>query len=198
MEDFVPFDRTDIEASIPALFDRQVRVGPARIAVSDGHNRYTYAELDRWSNRIAQGLLRLRGDGEEPVTLLFRQSAAAVAATLGTLKAGKIYVPLDPNESESELRQVVSDCRPSLIVSDAPHGALANSVIGRSGEVLDITNLTATDADEDPGLDIGPERLCYIFYTSGTTGPRKGVFDNHRNVLHNVMRYTNSLQIGPA
>jgi acyl-coenzyme A synthetase/AMP-(fatty) acid ligase/thioesterase domain-containing protein/acyl carrier protein len=39
--------------------------------------------------------------------------------------------------------------------------------------------------------------LAYIYYTSGTTGRPKGVVDTHRNVLHNVMRYTNGLYLCP-
>jgi thioesterase domain-containing protein/acyl carrier protein len=46
-----------------------------------------------------------------------------------------------------------------------------------------------------PKVAVGPDSLAYIFYTSGSTGKPKGVFDNHRNVLHNVLRYTNTLHI---
>ncbi len=52
--------------------------------------------------------------------------------------------------------------------------------------------------DVEPPLDIGPDSLAYIFFTSGSTGAPKGVYDNHRNVLHNVLRYTNALEISPA
>ncbi len=55
------------------------------------------------------------------------------------------------------------------------------------------------DADTSSLLpEIDPDALAYVFYTTGSTGRPKGVADSHRNVLHNVMRYTNSLTIGPA
>ena len=47
-------------------------------------------------------------------------------------------------------------------------------------------------------LDLAPDRLAYIYYTSGSTGRPKGVADCHRNVLHNILRYTDSLRIGCA
>ena len=47
-----------------------------------------------------------------------------------------------------------------------------------------------------PRLDLAPDRLAYIYYTSGSTGRPKGVADCHRNVLHNILRYTDSLMIG--
>jgi thioesterase domain-containing protein/acyl carrier protein len=49
-----------------------------------------------------------------------------------------------------------------------------------------------------PDVTVGPDDLAYIYYTSGSTGPPKGVFDAHRNVVHNVMRYTRNLHITPA
>ena len=49
----------------------------------------------------------------------------------------------------------------------------------------------------DPALSIAPDAGAYVYYTSGSTGRAKGVLDSHRNVLHNVMRYTNTLLIGP-
>jgi long-subunit acyl-CoA synthetase (AMP-forming) len=50
-------------------------------------------------------------------------------------------------------------------------------------------------SEQNPGLAISPDTPVYIFYTSGSTGTPKGVVDTHRNVLHNIMRYTNSLHI---
>ena len=55
---------------------------------------------------------------------------------------------------------------------------------------------TPVDSPADaPALAIGPDTGAYIFYTSGSTGRPKGVLDTHRNVLHNVMRYTNTLHL---
>ena len=198
VDDILPFDKADIETSIPEMFERQVTAGPGRIAVATRQQSLSYDDLDRWSNRIAHAVLRALGDMEEPVALLLRQSAEAVATTLGTLKAGKIYVPLEPGQSERELQSVIADCEPRLIVTDARHVPLAKRLIGAQGLCLDIGEVTESGTDDNPGLQLLPDRVCYIFYTSGTTGPPKGVFDNHRNVLHNIMRYTNTLGIGAA
>ena len=51
---------------------------------------------------------------------------------------------------------------------------------------------------EDPGIETTPDALAYVFFTSGSTGRPKGVYDTHRNVLHNILRYTNTLQIAPT
>ena len=61
--------------------------------------------------------------------------------------------------------------------------------------MLDIDDIMASPPRPGPGLDVPPERPAYIYYTSGSTGRPKGVVDSHRNVLHNIMRYTNNLSI---
>ena len=55
-----------------------------------------------------------------------------------------------------------------------------------------------TGHGHDPGIRASPEDVAYVFFTSGSTGRPKGVYDSHRNVLHNVLRYTNTLRISPA
>ena len=55
-----------------------------------------------------------------------------------------------------------------------------------------------TEHGRNPGIKSSPEDVAYVFFTSGSTGKPKGVYDSHRNVLHNVLRYTNTLRISPA
>src|SRR6185436_13854730 len=93
---FVPFPRTALEQSIGARFEAQARRGPDRLAVKHGATAWTYAQLDAAANRVARAILAARGPGAEPVGLVLEQGAWLVAAILGALKAGKIYVPLDP------------------------------------------------------------------------------------------------------
>jgi len=198
VDEFIHFETADVETSIPEMFERQVRAGTGRTAVASGQQLLTYDALNRRSNRIGHGVLNALGDGQEPVALLFRQGVAAVVATIGALKAGKIYVPLDPVQSERELHRIIADCAPRLIVADAAFQALAGRLIGADGLCRDIDGLSDGQAADNPALALSPDRLCYIFYTSGTTGQSKGVYDNHRNVLHNVMRYTNTLGISAS
>lgn len=192
----VRFDRSNCEMSIPDLFERQVRACPRRIAVGCEQQSLSYDDLNRASNRIAHAILRCRGDRNEPIALLFRQGPTAVSATIGSLKAGKIYVPLEPNQPVHELQKIIAHCKPSLILCERGTEPLARSLIVDANRHLNVETTTAGESDIDLGLNLLPDRICYIFYTSGTTGPPKGVFDNHRNVLHNIMRYTNSLGIG--
>lgn len=193
---FVPFARSALEGSIPEIFEQRVRKAPDDIALMGESGAISYGELDRLSNRIAQAVLCRCGEDEDPVALLLRQGSEAVTTVLGLLKAGKIYVPLEPSHPAPELRSVIAHCQPRLIIGHGETMALARESTYSRERCLDYATFVSEGSEEHPRLRLSPDRFCYIFYTSGSTGPPKGVVDKHRNVLHNVMRYTNSLEIG--
>jgi amino acid adenylation domain-containing protein len=194
--DFRRFERGEIEQSLPARFEAQVARFPDRLAVRAGGEELSYGELNARANRIARAIRERRGDAEEPAALLVSQGAGLIAAILGALKAGKLYVPLDPSHPRPRIREVLDEAGAALLVADAANRILATELVSGARGVLDIDAIDPASRSDDLALPVSPDRGAYIFYTSGSTGRPKGVVDTHRNVLHNVMRYTNSLAIG--
>lgn len=192
---FRPFLKSEIEQSIPARFEQQVRRFPDRAAVWTKHQALSYRTLDRTANRVGNAIRERSLSPGEPVALLFDQGVPSTIAILGALKAGGVYVPLDGTAPHKQLEAQLGDADASLILHDASHAALARSLSARSRRTLHIGELGGRISDKRPEVQLGPDSLAYIFYTSGSTGRPKGVVDNHRNVLHNVLRYTNSLKI---
>ncbi|MDQ3563929.1 MAG: non-ribosomal peptide synthetase [Pseudomonadota bacterium] len=186
---FVEFATCKTEQSVATRFERQVEMHGDRLAIKTQKGEINYGDLNRAANQIAHAILTRLGDREEPVALLLEHGTLTVAAILGALKAGKIYVPLDPSFPLARNADIVKDAAPKLIIADHEHFALASSLAGDGAAIINIDALdTATD---NPGLKLAPDRLAYILYTSGSTGQPKGVVQNHRNVLNVVMRYTN-------
>ena len=194
---FEPFPRAALEGSLTARFTRQVTRDPHRLAVKMGAVALSYGALDRSANRVAHAICDRIGGGNEPVVLLLPQSLDQVVAVLGALKAGKIYVPLDPAHPPARLGEAVADAGARLVVTSTRFAGLARAV-APSAAAVEVDALR-DGADglpaEAPAVAIGPDAGAYIFYTSGSTGRPKGVLDTHRNVLHNVMRYTNTLHL---
>jgi amino acid adenylation domain-containing protein len=192
---FVRFDRDAIEQSIGHRFEEQAAARPAALAVKMGETAWSYATLDQAANRVARALVTASGPAAQPVALIIGQSPALVAAIVGVLKAGKFYVPLETTYAATHVAAIVNEAQPSLILADRAGAPLAMAVMPgaavlRIDEILE-TNGPAGSLD----VQVGPDAYAYVYYTSGTTGRPKGVVDTHRNVLHNVMRYTNSLGI---
>src|SRR5690348_11169385 len=96
-------------SSLVARFEQQVRLNPDRLALKSRAHTLTYAALNGWANRIARAVLEARGEGSEPVALLFDQGALLLATLLGVLKAGKAYVPLDPLYPPARNAEILRD-----------------------------------------------------------------------------------------
>ncbi len=62
-------------------------------------------------------------------------------------------------------------------------------------QIQDVDELDGSTSTDSPGLPISPDRLAFLLYTSGSTGQPKGVAHSHRNLLHEIMNYTNGLHI---
>jgi amino acid adenylation domain-containing protein len=195
---FRPFDPSDIEQSIVDRFEQQVNEHSSRIAVRTRDRELTYHALNCGSNAIARKIVNSCGNGEAPVALLLEQGAAAVTAILAVLKAGKIYVPIDPTDPTERISTILHNAQPELFVTDKAGLALLQHLAIDRQRVIRVDQLETAVADENLGLEISPDRAAYIFYTSGSTGTPKGVVDSPRNVLHNIMRYTNNLRIAPS
>lgn len=192
---FVPFEKQALAQSLADRFEEQVAGNPDRIALSCRSERFTYNDLNEASNRLAGFLLEVRGGRLENVTLLFSQSVNLIVAVLGVLKAGKCYIPLDPKSPRAHLAAVWEDSASSLMLTDRQHLDLSSAVTGTQTQLINIEEIPNENPLANPCLSVDPDTPAYIYYTSGSTGRPKGVIDTHRNVLHNVMRYTNSLRL---
>lgn len=192
---FVEFKKEEIEQSIPNRFERQVHRYPDRLAVRTRSHELTYDALNRAGNRVARAILAQRGAGEEPVALLFDQGAPVIASILGVLKAGKFYVPLDPSYPQARTAYMLEDSDAHLIVTDTQNLSLAKELAGNGHRVMNFEELDLSLSTENLELSVSPDNLAYMIYTSGSTGQPKGVVQTHRNVLHDIMNYTNAFHI---
>jgi len=191
----VEFEKEEIEQSIPDRFEQIVARYPDRIAVKSANHVLTYAELNATVNRVARAILARRGEGEEPIALLLEHDAPMIAAILGTLKAGKIFVPLDPSYPQAGLTHLLEDSQAALIVTDNKNLFVAEGLARSVRQLINIDELDSSLSDENIGLSLSPVTLAYILYTSGSTAQAKGVLQNHRNTLHTIMNYTNGFRI---
>jgi len=197
-KEFSRFPRQETEQTIPQRFSLQVARYPDASAVITASRSISYRELDELSNQVANAVVHHSLRGSNTVLTVFDQGADSIIAILGVLKAGKTFVSLNPAATPMESRRIVTDCDPELVLVSRIHKSDWEGAGLTSAEILSPEE-TAGFTDRQPDkIQLSPSDPAYIFYTSGSTGAPKGVVDCHRNVLHNVMRYTNSLDISPA
>lgn len=165
-------------------------------ATRDDLVRVDAVGLQRDALRIAGGLHERGLGAEEPVAIFAANTPAWIAACLGILGAGGVVTPLDTQMPAAELRHALQDSGVRWVFTDA-NGARRLRDLELS-EQATLVRLDAGEAGEAPewkgwpqaALDdlprVTPEHAATLFYTSGTTGPPKGVPLTHHNLLSNV------------
>lgn len=194
---FQVFPRAEVEQTIAARFASIVARHADRLAVGGRDGSFTYAELDGLANAFAAELLERRGEDLEPVGLLVEQGPSFALAFLAVVKSGKIVLPLEPSQPPERLRSIVRDAGAATLVCSPAHENLARTL----GPGVQAITLRPDRRETAAGTTLpmlSPSSPISVFYTSGSTGRPKGVVDTHRTVLHNVLRYTNQLQIAPG
>lgn len=194
---FIAFENSAIEQSISARFEQQVARYPQRLAVVAGESQLTYTALNRLANRIARAILAHLGEGEMPVALLFEQGAFIIAAILGVLKAGKIYVPLDPTDPYTRMESMLEDSQAKLLLTNTKHLPQAYRLAQGERQVLNCDDVDSNIGDGNLDRLLSAETRAFILYTSGSAGRPKGVIHNHRNILVDARNYTNYARLCP-
>lgn len=191
---FIEFPKNEIEQSITERFEKIVRQFPDRTAVETRRHRLTYRDLNRAANRTAHAVLSTCGDKNRSIAVLMEHDAPVIGAIMGALKAGKFYVPLDPSLPYARSKFILDDAEAESIITNTSNLSLAKSLMESSSRLLNIDDIE-NFPDADPLVRAQPDDLSWVIYTSGSTGRPKGVMQNHRNVLHFMMNYTNGLHI---
>ncbi|MCP4658545.1 MAG: amino acid adenylation domain-containing protein, partial [bacterium] len=178
-------------ATIHELFERQAATRPEAVAVvcAGSVEQVSYRELNRRANRLAHHLRACGVGAEVCVGLCVERSLEMVVAILGILKAGGVYVPLDPGYPTERLAFMLEDVgAPVLMVQERllERFAAAAEVPGRRLLRLDGGMRLSRYRPENPSRAATAENLAYVMYTSGSTGTPKGVSVPHRGVVRLV------------
>jgi len=189
---FVEFPIEDVETSIPARFEKIVRMYPDRIAVETDDERMTYEALNRAANRLANVILADGEVGDSPVAVILHRGIPQAVALLAVLKAGRMFLLQDPSSAGDELAHILTDAQAKLIVTSKNIEPRLRGLEKLNVRVIDIDIANDGGSDQNPAVHVTAESGAYIKYTSGSTTRAKGVVIPHCTILHAVMSYTNS------
>jgi amino acid adenylation domain-containing protein len=167
------------------LFEQQVQMHLAQVAIICGAEQLTYKELNERANQLAH-LLCEHGIGPDSIVgICLERSATLVVGLLAILKAGGAYVSLDANYPQERLAFMLEDSQISVLIT---HEDLLSRLPEHLATVICVDRDYAAIQQQlttNPISGVGPDHLVYMIYTSGSTGKPKGVLLNHRGRVNN-------------
>jgi amino acid adenylation domain-containing protein/non-ribosomal peptide synthase protein (TIGR01720 family) len=175
-----------LSATVVDLLRTRAAAVPSAVAVIDGPNTLTYADLDARTDRLAAGLSARGVRSGDPVGVGMSPGADLVVAVVGVLKAGAAYLALDPCYPATRLEFLLADVGARLVVTDP----------GASG--VHVADLLVGGAAAPVPPPPGPDDPAYVMFTSGSTGRPKGIDIHHRGLLNFLLGARDELASGPG
>ena len=180
------------------LIQKRARSCPDAIAIDAHDRKFTYAELDEISNRMAHYLVGLGIRPEDVVPLCFEKSAWAIVGILAVLKSGAAMVFLDQQHPESRREYITKVVEAKVILCSTQHAHLFESKPIPSFVVSKDTLQTLPHYDAALVTTVKPSNLLYIIFTSGSTGTPKGCLIEHRAFCSGSIRHAQRACILPS
>uniref|UniRef100_A0A8H7N729 Carrier domain-containing protein n=1 Tax=Bionectria ochroleuca TaxID=29856 RepID=A0A8H7N729_BIOOC len=173
-----------VDRCIHEMFEQQVELHGARVAIDAWDLTLTYRELNCAANRLAHRLKNRHGiKPGDLVHVCFEKSAWFFVSVLAANKAGAGWVPLDSSHPLERLQKLVSQSKAVIALSSPNNVSICAELMGES--VLEVSQsldeeLKASESSANGCATVSPDEIAYVIFTSGTTGMPKGVVIQHR------------------
>ena len=183
------------------LFEERVRQHPERIAAVQDAREWTYSELNARANRIARALHGRGLRAEDIVAVVAERDLEWMAAVIGIFKAGGAYLPIEPHFPADRIARTLTRAGARVVLTEGG----STTTLDKAMEGMPaVTKLLFEDveaeghADDDLGLEVRPDQLAYVYFTSGSTGEPKGAMCEHDGMVNHLYAKIEDLGIGPG
>jgi len=190
-----PSDKTIYE-----LFQDQAAKTPNNVAAIFEDKQITYFELNEKSNQLAKYILDNVTIKSNPfIALCMNKNLTVLISIFGIMKAGGIYVPIDPEYPDERISHILSDTQTQLLLTETCLNHKIERIKQHSEIDINFMNLDTSSYKgyKTTNLPVQnkPENIAYIIYTSGTTGKPKGVCIPHKGLNNLVINQIDKFNI---
>jgi len=193
--------------NLDAMLAEAVAQSPQTIAVVDGDQRMTYAQLHQAVGHIAAGLAERGVTAGDRVAMLLGNGAPFIVLSFAAARLGAVTVPLSTREQMPGIRHALVNSEAKLLVIEAELAAIippasetphlqTRVAIGAAAGFDDYDSLHATQPNLAPA-DVDEDAVATILYTSGTTGVPKGATLTGLGIIHSATSFVHCMGLGP-
>jgi len=190
---FIRFGEHDLDRSIIYHFERVARRHRDRIAITDLDTSVSFAQLWDGLSGLAETIAAQSRPGEL-VGILLPPNPMFPLAILACLAAGRPFLALDPHYPSDWVGEVLQDARLTLIIGCAASVEASGSG-ARTTRVINLTRLPQPAREGWRPAELGLDQPACVLFTSGSTGPPKGIVNSQRNLLQRVAQSINAAHI---
>lgn len=189
------------DQSIPQRFAQVLALHPYHPAIA-ANEGWTpgFSDLDHWTDDLALHLLSRNIRKGQRIAIFMEHNALQMASALAVFKSGAVVVVLNDGEPDSRISSIIRDAEPSLVLCERKTRDTASRIFPTDAilQCDDHFQIGSTGGRAKPPIHPPHAHdLAAILYTSGTSGPPKGVMQTHCNILHNAARQSLAINITP-
>lgn len=153
------------------LINEQANKTPDKIAIRLSDKKYTYSEINKLSNKVANSLIKKGICKGSKILFMLPRDINLILAFIGIIKAGCIAIPLDTNYPKERIEYIQKNSQSDYIIT--------NQDFKNNLKMKDLLN---NDDDSFPNINLNADDPIFILYTSGSTGKPKGVISTHKGI----------------
>ncbi|HEY6802278.1 MAG TPA: non-ribosomal peptide synthetase [Pyrinomonadaceae bacterium] len=170
--------------SVQEMFSEAAKRFKDNVAISYANQTTTYGALEAKANQLANFLIASSVPTGSIVAILIEDPVEVIAAIIGILKAGCVFVPLDPGIPEKRLESMVQGVSPRWYLYESRFSEVLGRIAGDSAGKIRVEEYSAWANSEPPEMTYDPNAECYVFFTSGSTGQPKGIVGRLKGIDH--------------
>ncbi|MFC1956232.1 class I adenylate-forming enzyme family protein, partial [Chloroflexota bacterium] len=194
--------------TLKSMLEKTVNQYAGKTAIVLGDRRISYAELDEASNKVANALLKMGVSKGDHVAMMLPNSPEFASIFFGIIKAGGIAIPLDVRYKADELASLFDSCKPKIILAENPFSESLVPALSRFKSIEHIIDVSSVPESQflnyreimEKGspqrvlMEIAPDDIGTINYTSGPTSQPRGAVFSHRDLCASAIGSGNTFQ----
>ncbi|MBI3144075.1 MAG: non-ribosomal peptide synthetase, partial [Pseudogulbenkiania sp.] len=181
------------------LFEERVWSHPDAIAAVHGDRQLTYRQLNTRANQLARMLLAHGLRREGVVAVVTERNLDWMSAVLAIFKAGGAYLPIEPHFPADRIARTLTRAGCRLVLTERGSTEMLDQALDAPAGIQKLFIDAVFEAGlpgGDLGIDVTPDQLAYIYFTSGSTGEPKGAMCEHAGMVNHLFAKIDDLQIG--